>query len=356
MAVKSPSEYLPKYIHSYEESKFSSALRQLYEMGFTMPDSNLTALKASQGDLNQAIEYLIASGEVGAYQQASDALPKRDETYIKPSDLVRLKEMGFKNESLNREALAIFKGKFEEAINHIVQRSSSTSPSLDSQHGRASSQETAPGPVTKEANLFDFGDDEPTHNGSSAEQGAAKTELSELLDSVHLSSTVPVDKRSDKESILSLYATALPAQSPSMPYSSHAPIPTAMPAGAAAYRPPPPPAASNWTAGAYPPSTLPATTSTLSWSSQLAPQQTMAHSSSASIYPTATLGSHARAQGLTHTLAPSRPQADRSAVDPFASLTPLVSFQSNKNTSESASAKNGKKPSSLDLSMFDSLN
>lgn len=80
---------------------------KLYDMGFEEPTKNREALKASNGNLLQAIDYLVS------IKRSSSSI-----TY--ESQLKRLQEMGFKNRKLNVTALEHSNGKLEEAINFIV--------------------------------------------------------------------------------------------------------------------------------------------------------------------------------------------------------------------------------------------
>lgn len=78
---------------------------QLYDMGFEDPAKNREALAAAQGNMEKAIERLVASRPLVSNGDAQ---------------LQRLYEMGFKNRDLNLKALGHSNGKLEEAINFIV--------------------------------------------------------------------------------------------------------------------------------------------------------------------------------------------------------------------------------------------
>lgn len=80
---------------------------KLYDMGFEEPAKNREALKTSNGNLSQAIDYLVS------IKRSSPSIPYE-------SQLKRLQEMGFKNRELNVTALGHSNGKLEEAINFIV--------------------------------------------------------------------------------------------------------------------------------------------------------------------------------------------------------------------------------------------
>lgn len=165
----SSMEYLPDSISDYDQDRYSYSLKQLYDMGFKSTISNLSSLKASQGDIAQAIEYLIASGHnTTSNQNQSHRQTKPDSAYALKAQ--KLKDMGFKTDELINEALNET-NTIEEAINYMVQRS-----------------RNSPSPSNKMVNLFSFDDDEfenssksSHHSVSNVENTSSKSELEDIF-------------------------------------------------------------------------------------------------------------------------------------------------------------------------------
>jgi hypothetical protein len=111
--TQSPSKASAKIEFSNDEARLSESfqreLKNLRDMGFLDDRLNLSALKQSKGNVEAAIEYLIALA------------PKQEEiTKKEDSLLIQLRNMGFMNESKIREALQQANGNINEAINLLV--------------------------------------------------------------------------------------------------------------------------------------------------------------------------------------------------------------------------------------------
>jgi hypothetical protein len=114
---------------------YSSQAQQLQTMGFKNQGINQEALSRTKGDLERAIEYIVARPSeprstlprnLNSPQKQPD-IPKQQDNLVRlqvsnqyDSQLQQLQTMGFKNEQANKEALNRTKGNLESAIEYIV--------------------------------------------------------------------------------------------------------------------------------------------------------------------------------------------------------------------------------------------
>jgi hypothetical protein len=134
---------------SEAEQKYTSQISQLRQMGFTNIDRMVTALVQSNGDVNQAIDYLTSlpsasqvSSSASQGSSSSAARSEPQELNAPPpyqrsqgtpkkyeAELANLQSMGFTNEKDNLEALEVAQGNIQTAVNLLVEcRPGSTLP------------------------------------------------------------------------------------------------------------------------------------------------------------------------------------------------------------------------------------
>jgi len=185
IASQSQTSYLPPNISSYFVHKHTNSLMTLYDMGFRNPSQNLDTLELFSSDLQQTIEYLInldsqdsslSTSEPStpsntirsSHLSISQPSPSLSHSFEKKimdfeqmtSLLEQLRNMGFKNNTVNKEALVRFKGNLEDVINYIVDQQPTENQQSDSLVPSSSSSCTTNLPETL-LNLTDESTQEP---------------------------------------------------------------------------------------------------------------------------------------------------------------------------------------------------
>ena len=135
--VKNIPTHLPLDINYQDKTKFDDQLKSLKEMGFDNPTFNLIALKACRGDLQKAIDYLVADSRSSSNSGSNNSFISKPTSGVKMDSelpsysssvknsfssleislLDKLKTMGFINRDLNIKAMKLSNWKIENGKN-----------------------------------------------------------------------------------------------------------------------------------------------------------------------------------------------------------------------------------------------
>jgi trimeric autotransporter adhesin len=240
--IRTTPSHCPLDISQMDKAKYEQSLRALREMGFEDPILNLVALKATNGNVQRAIDQLVISeappttktttftATTAAFRRppasrglTEEPLPSypastasKSLSSFQSSLLAKLNAMGFLNDSLNLEAMQNSNWKIEQAINYIVSKEEN-----ENSHAMTAPRPNstiASSPTRSRAHHLP----KPPNFMDSRSLNASATSLKAGVDHPPPQKQPTSSSVFDDLSGLSLESTVVPAQVPEMPSTNSA--------------------------------------------------------------------------------------------------------------------------------------